>query len=55
MQGRVWCQVDIVASRDVPAYRLVAFLLVNFVLAHIGCGVSDTCHLFFDITSSLML
>ena len=51
----MWHKADILASRDVPAYHLVAFLLVNFVLVHVGCGVSDAHHLFLDITSSLML
>ena len=54
-QGRVWHQADILASRDVPAYHLVAFLLVNFMLACVGCGMSDVCHLFLDVTLSLML
>ena len=51
----MWHQTDILASRDVPAYRLVAFLLVNFVLAYVGHGASDVRHLFLDVMSSLML
>ena len=50
----VWHQADIPASWDVPAYLLVAFLLVNFVLACVGHAASDACHLSLDVTSSLM-
>ena len=46
----MWHQADTPASRDVPAYRLAAFLLVNFVLAHIRCGVPEVRHLFLDVT-----
>ena len=49
----MWHQADIPVSWDVPAYCLVAFLLVNFMVACVGHATSDVHHLSLDATLSL--